>query len=541
MERRSITRALLWSGVAVALLLPALVLPPVPIDETRYLAVAWNMHLRGDWLVPWLDGAPYPDKPPLLFWLVNLAWNITGVHAWSARALEVLLGLTTLPLLRRLALALGADAAAAGLAVWLWLGCLGFAGFAGALMFDMLLCACTLLAWLGTAWLVRGRTVPGVGLLGLGLGLGILAKGPVSLLVGGLPALLAPWWASASRGSPGRHYLATVAALAGAALLALAWAIPAARRGGPAYADAIFLTQTVGRVVESFAHDRGPAWYLPIVPLLLLPWTVGLAACRTLLGRAANPPGRGSRRPAPADGRLDRFALAASVPAFLAFCLISGKQPHYLLPLLPALAPAAAVRLTDGRWRVVGWRVGLLLVVIALASLLALLRLSTQAPAWTYACLAGAILPGVVLLMRGAQPVGVPEAAVAMLLVVALAKLALVQGLGPSYSVERAATRIAAAQQAGIPLLQAGRQNGLYTFAGRLTAAIPTAEDAAQVAAWARAHPDGWVISNYRDLDYPAPPLYRQPFMGRHLTIWRARDIAGPAPVVRKAPSAHPS
>ncbi|MEI7035871.1 ArnT family glycosyltransferase [Fulvimonas yonginensis] len=524
MERRSATRALLWSGVAVALLLPALVLPPVPIDETRYLAVAWNMHLRGDWLVPWLDGAPYPDKPPLLFWLINLAWDIAGVHAWSARVLEVLLGLATLPLLRRLALALGADAAAAGLAAWLWLGCLGFAGFAGALMFDVLLCACTLLAWLGTAWLVCGRRGPGAGLLGLGLGLGILAKGPVSLLVGGLPALLAPWWAPAARRSPGRHYLATTVALAGAALLALAWAIPAARRGGPAYGDAIFLTQTAGRVAESFAHDRGPAWYLPIVPLLLLPWTVGL--------------GRGARRPAPAYDRLDRFALAASVPAFLAFCLISGKQPHYLLPLLPALAPAAAARLADGRWRVVGWRVGVPLVAIALAFLLALLRLVPQAPAWAYAGLVGAVLPGLPLLMHRTQPVGVPVAAVATLLVAALAKLALVQGLGPSYSVERAATRIAAAQRAGIPLLQAGRQNGLYTFAGRLTAAIPTAENAAQVAAWARAHPDGWVISNYQDFDYPAPPLYRQPFMGRHLTIWRAGDIAGQAPAAHEAPSA---
>ncbi|NUO71771.1 MAG: hypothetical protein HOQ10_03525 [Frateuria sp.] len=96
-------RAWFWLAVAAALLLPALVLPPVPIDETRYLAVAWNMHFSGEWLVPWLDGAPYPDKPPLLFWLINLAWGVAGVHAWVARVLEVLVALCTLPLLRRLA------------------------------------------------------------------------------------------------------------------------------------------------------------------------------------------------------------------------------------------------------------------------------------------------------------------------------------------------------------------------------------------------------------------------------------------------------
>src|SRR5690348_10065530 len=76
--------------LAAAIVLLAICwLPPVPIDETRYLAVAWNMHWRGDWLVPWLDGMPYPDKPPLLFWLINVTWWVTGIHAWAARLLQV--------------------------------------------------------------------------------------------------------------------------------------------------------------------------------------------------------------------------------------------------------------------------------------------------------------------------------------------------------------------------------------------------------------------------------------------------------------------
>src|SRR5450432_2505051 len=75
-----------WRLLWLLLLLPvAIFLPALPIDETRYLAVAWEMRLHGDFLVPHLNGLPYADKPPLLFWLINLAWLVAGMHAWAVR------------------------------------------------------------------------------------------------------------------------------------------------------------------------------------------------------------------------------------------------------------------------------------------------------------------------------------------------------------------------------------------------------------------------------------------------------------------------
>jgi 4-amino-4-deoxy-L-arabinose transferase-like glycosyltransferase len=32
--------------------------PLLPVDETRYLSVAWEMWLGGNWLVPHLNGVP---------------------------------------------------------------------------------------------------------------------------------------------------------------------------------------------------------------------------------------------------------------------------------------------------------------------------------------------------------------------------------------------------------------------------------------------------------------------------------------------------
>ncbi|MBI5309154.1 MAG: glycosyltransferase family 39 protein, partial [Planctomycetes bacterium] len=40
-------------------------------DEPRYAQVSKEMRDSGNFIVPHLNSEPYPDKPPLLFWLIN--------------------------------------------------------------------------------------------------------------------------------------------------------------------------------------------------------------------------------------------------------------------------------------------------------------------------------------------------------------------------------------------------------------------------------------------------------------------------------------
>ncbi len=299
--------------------------PPIPIDETRYLSVAWEMWHSGNFLVPQSNGIPYSHKPPLLFWLVHLGWWLFGVNEWSARITPPLFGLGAILLARGLATRLWPeDATIRRLVPFFLLGTFFWSLFATLTMFDMLVAFFALLALHGLLRVQAGRPGSGWGLFALALALGILAKGPVILVYVAAPALLAPLWQERKLAAWAAWYGGFFAAVAVAVALVLSWAIPAARAGGEAYGQAILFGQTAGRMVHSFAHQRPSWWYAALLPLLLLPWTL----CGCLWKGLA----RLSFRSLP-----ERFCLTVLVPGLLVLSLVSGKQVHYLLPLLPVL------------------------------------------------------------------------------------------------------------------------------------------------------------------------------------------------------------
>ena len=104
MNNRRLERPLLalLAGWAVFSVASIWLRPLWPVDETRYASVAWEMWLRGDFLVPYINGEPYSHKPPLLFWLIQLGWGLFGVNDWWPRLVAPLCALAAVPLLSRL-------------------------------------------------------------------------------------------------------------------------------------------------------------------------------------------------------------------------------------------------------------------------------------------------------------------------------------------------------------------------------------------------------------------------------------------------------
>ena len=510
-----------WILIWLVVVAVAYLRGPLPIDETRYLGVAWEMWLRGDFLVPHLNGMPYSDKPPLLFWLFHAGWAVFGVNEWWPRLVPPLFVLGSLFLTRHMAYRLWPDRQqVAQLAPWIVAGTVFWALYTPSIMFDMPLTTLVVLALLGVLHAGRGSPATGWIWVGIVAGAGILLKGPVMLLDIAFPVLLGPLWSTTARQRPLIWYAGLLGAIILAAGIALAWALPAAMAGGPDYEQAILWGQTADRVVTSFAHQRPWWWYLEMLPLLLFPWIVWAPLWRAFAGLR---------------GRTEsgvRFLLAWLLPTFITFCLVSGKQPHYLLPMFPGFALLAAYALTEmephaGRWA----RLLPALMLMAVGALIALLPIIAVAhlPAW-----ATELSPmwGVGIAVVGAGLLAGPwhraretvvSFAVASAMVTLLFFGGFLQAAWPAYNLKPIAQVISRLQQHEVPVAIVGGYHDQFHFLGRLgkplTKLIPLG-----VAAWRQAHPDGRVV--IRTTKKPGQsdkgPEYVHPFRGRWLSIWRA-------------------
>jgi 4-amino-4-deoxy-L-arabinose transferase-like glycosyltransferase len=490
----------------------------IPIDETRYVTVAWNMWLRSDYLVPWLNGAAYSHKPPLLFWLMNAGWALFGVNDWWPRLAPSFFALASVFLTLQLARRLWPqEAQVAAVAPLILLGSALWTVFTTATMFDMMIACFTLLGVLGvvTAW--QGQSLKGWLLVGVAIGLGLLAKGPTILLQILPVALLAPWWGKGQQVAWPRWYASLLGAVLLGAFIALLWAIPAGLRGGETYRNAILWGQTAERMVNSFAHKRPLWWYLPMLPVMLFPWLLWL------------PVWRGLMRLRDSHDAGVRLCLAWLLPVFVAFCFISGKQMHYLLPIFPAFALLSA----RGLLQVESQRFDCLpaaLAAVAIGILLIGLPHYAQSHQMAHWILSIPAWAGVAVIVVGLVLAAMRSATLqanvwrmtlfSAFAVVLTVYVALIRTAGSAYDVRELGKRLKAYQDAGIPLAHADEYPGQYQFVGRMVNE-PEIARKWELTNWFKAHPNGKAIV-YFDADElleDVPLDYRQPYLNEQVVI----------------------
>lgn len=504
--------------------------PLMPVDETRYAAVAWEMWSRGDFLLPHLNGQPYDHKPPLLFWLIAVGWWALGPDSIWVRLLGPLLTLANVVLLSRLAAQLWPERAPVRLlAPVVFLGAWYVALYSTGLMFDMLLLLFVLGAWIAL-WqaAAQPRALRFVA-FGACVGMGMLAKGPVALVYTLPLALLAPWWRIQAAPFPRRRWYAGIAlALAFASAIPLAWLASIAASADGSFLWKVIWEQTAGRVSGEMGHGRPIWWYLPLLPVLALPWIFWPPAWRAIAGARSAAAESGSR-----------FVVAGIASAFVLLSLVGGKQVHYLVPILALAAAFLARRLADtaqARPPSTFDDLPIAALMSPLPMLLALAwatRHGTNLPAWVATIsIPLALLPALVGLTliarenRGIVPATV-GVGVAGLQFAALTLLAILQAARPYYDLEHAARFIASQQELGRPIAFVGaRYQGEFGYLGRLRDPIETLEIDA-VDAWVELHTDGIIVVRRKRLlrDAGLHVEWSQPYKSDELLIFGADEV----------------
>ncbi|HEX3586607.1 MAG TPA: glycosyltransferase family 39 protein, partial [Candidatus Angelobacter sp.] len=302
-------------------------------DEPRYAQIAREMLARHDWIVPTLNGAPWLEKPALLYWKMMNSYSIFGVSDWAARvpaafhATALVLGIFFFMRRFRFASELDAAMIAASSA--------GMIGFGRGASTDMLVSAPFALAMMSWwTWHQTSKKLWLVIFYGL-LGVGALAKGPVApalaVLVVGAYAVLR---------RDGKIFLRTIS-VPGFALfcaIVLPWFV-AIQAKVPQFFRVFFIEHNLERFGTNLYQHSQPFWYyIPVFLLAALPWT--FFALPALVEAGRNAFRRESPEPSAtnADDGLPSFLFLWIVVPIIFFSISRAKLPGYILPAIPAAA-----------------------------------------------------------------------------------------------------------------------------------------------------------------------------------------------------------
>jgi 4-amino-4-deoxy-L-arabinose transferase-like glycosyltransferase len=315
-------------------------------DEAFYAEAAREMVQSGDVVTPTYNYEPRFQKPIFYYWLTAATFAATGgpgeagARLWAALS-GIGLVLVTAACARRwfddgVALLSGAIVATS----------FGYHSIGRMALPDLpLTFFMTLAIWAGWVAMLendRHRT-RWVLLASLALGLGFLTKGPVGVIV---PALVVVPVVLMERRRLNLRVSDVILAGLIFALVALPWYGVMWARHGTVYLEGFFLGDNLERFATERFNDPRPWWfYLPVVAGGLLPWT-------PLALVWLQPVGRFLTRRKDVETLELRLILWAALPLVF-YSLSVGKQPRYILPVLPPLAMLLATSVLE---RTRDWR-----------------------------------------------------------------------------------------------------------------------------------------------------------------------------------------
>jgi 4-amino-4-deoxy-L-arabinose transferase-like glycosyltransferase len=331
---------LAFAAIVVFRLVSIGMYPLMDTTEARYGEIARIMVDSNNWLTPQFDyNVPFWGKPPMHTWASALSIGLLDDSEFAIRLPHLITGLMTLLVVFLFAKRLGISAL---VTTFILFTSLGFYVASGMVMTDSLLTLSMTLAMVGfyLGW-TGSKNWSYLGFVGIGIGL--LTKGPIIIVLVGLSIL--PWLVLNFGLTQGFKALFNKIPVISGLLISLLIATPwylMAELATPGFIDYFIIGEHWSRFVESgwegdlygTAHDkpRGIIWLYWLA--VAFPWSfVLLYKCfkAKLNLKTLSPLNIG-------DKQLMSFLGFWLISPMILFTFAGNILPIYVLPGLPALA-----------------------------------------------------------------------------------------------------------------------------------------------------------------------------------------------------------
>ncbi len=307
-------------------------------SESRYAEMARKMVESSQWIMPMIDyGVPFWGKPPLTIWLSALSLQIGGVDEFAVRLPSTLLGLGIVWIIYRMA-KLQRDQATAGYAAVALASMVLFFVISGTVAMDQCMTFGITLA-MAAFWraLKQDQRFWGYCFFA-GLSIGLMAKGPITLVLTGLA--LGLWTALSGNWRPVWQRIPWISGTLLMLMVCVPWYL-IAEQHSPGFLEYFFIGEHWKRFTEpgwtgdlygvGREHHKGIIWLYWLVGAF--PWSLALiyklisASYRQQIRALFNSP-----------DHWQLYCLLWMLAPVLFFSLSANLIWTYVLPGLPGLA-----------------------------------------------------------------------------------------------------------------------------------------------------------------------------------------------------------
>lgn len=328
-----------WILTIAALFIYLVALGNVPLrdwDEGTYAIISREMFRTQNWVYPTAHGAPFLEKPPLVYWLIAFSYTLGGVNEWTTRLPLAIASALAVPLVYEIGKQIFGQKLPAVFSAVVYLTLLPVIRHGRLAMHDGISVTCFLFA----LWcLLKGEKQRWY-LLGFGLGMALLAlsKGILVLLLGAIALafliLDRRWYVFQSF----YFWVGIILSLIPVA----AWYTAQIQTYGQVFIQVNFLNQSFDRISQVVHSNTGPVWYylLEIIKYSM-PWLLFLPGGLYLAWQQR-------------WRTWGCLVLVGMVGYLLPISLMGTKLPWYVMPVYPFVAWAVGAQLAElweqSRW-----------------------------------------------------------------------------------------------------------------------------------------------------------------------------------------------